>query len=105
MQGVDFGDAQLRYVEFRGLDMTNVRWPTDGNHIVVSPYLPALERALNVFKAREGDVGAKRLVAMLSHLRKWAGSKQSHGCFNMAHLIETVGTPLAQEFLDVLREK
>jgi hypothetical protein len=35
MEDVDFSAAELHWVEFRNLVLDRVRWPGDGNHVVI----------------------------------------------------------------------
>lgn len=46
MQRIDFSRAQLRSVEFRGLDLDNVRLPEDDEHIILNDYSRMLDKLL-----------------------------------------------------------
>lgn len=101
MVGVDFTRAKLRFVEFRGLDLEDVRFPADQDHIVLNDYPKTLDRLIQVFEA-QSDVASKKLTAYLRVLRKWAGPKQRRGIVNKYDLIELVGDGGLKRFLQVL---
>lgn len=103
MRGVDFRHAQLRYVWFRNLDLDDVRWPDDADHVVVSNYKLVLDRMLDLLRNRT-DSAAKGLTGLLEHARKWAGSKQHRGVFNKLDLIESGDEALAQELLKICEQ-
>ena len=101
MDGVDFTRAQLRLVEFRDLDMANVRFPNDEDHIILHDYPAALDRLLRILKTRT-DVASKKLTADLTILRKWAGSRQRQGVLNRNDLVELVGDESTKESLELV---
>jgi uncharacterized protein YjbI with pentapeptide repeats len=101
MKQVDFSEAKLHYVEFRGLDMDTVKWPRDGEHLVVNDYLNALDRALRVLSGR-ADVPAKKLVAILTLKRKWIGKNQKQGLVNMSDIAAVAGLEAANELAQLL---
>src|SRR5262249_23755691 len=49
MQRVDFSQAELRAVEFRGLDLRDVHFPKDEDHIVLNNYGQTLDRLVEAF--------------------------------------------------------
>jgi len=103
MKGVDFRHAKLRHVEFRELDMSDVVWPVDDEHIIVNNYLTTLDRVLAVLRARS-DMRSKKLAALLGNKRKWAGPNQKQGVISQADLIEAGGENAVTEFLHLGRE-
>jgi uncharacterized protein YjbI with pentapeptide repeats len=90
MDGVDFSNAQLRSVEFRNLDLKNVAWPQDDEHIIVGDYVKSLDRAITALSAR-ADVPSRKLAAYLGGYRRFAGSAQRVGIFNKKALAEVCG--------------
>ncbi len=101
MTDVDFSQARLRFVEFRGLGLRSVRWPIDDVHVVVQNYRGVLDVALRSFESR-GDRGSQGLAAYLEVYRKWAGPNQEVGIFNREDLREAGGVDAASEFLQLV---
>jgi uncharacterized protein YjbI with pentapeptide repeats len=87
MDGVDLRQARLRFVSFRRLDMTNVAWPEDADHIVISDYMTTLDRLLGSLEGRT-DLPARGVGALLGFKRKWAGPHQQIGVLNRRDLLE-----------------
>jgi len=98
MKGVDFRRARLHHVEFRGLDMADVQWPEDDEHVVVNDYKATLDRVLNLLNTRS-DVASKTLAAVLSMKRKWAGRGQRQGVLNKRDLVEAAGEEAVAELV------
>jgi uncharacterized protein YjbI with pentapeptide repeats len=98
MKGVDFRRARFRDVEFRGLDMDQVTWPEDANHIVVEDYKVTLNRMLDVMRDRS-DKPARMLKAVLEMELKWAGPNRRRGVINKLDLLEAGDPALASELL------
>jgi uncharacterized protein YjbI with pentapeptide repeats len=96
MKGVDLRRAKLHHAEFRGLDMRDVQWPEDDEHLVVNEYPATLDRVLIMLKSRS-DVGSKRLAAILGMKRKWAGPNQQRGVLSKRDLVEAAGATAAAE--------
>lgn len=101
MAGVDFSRAVLRMTEFRGLDMENVRFPNDNDHIIVDDYPAALDKLLQASKSRT-DVGSRKLAGALTVRRKWVGSKQRRGVLNRNDLIALAGEERTAELLNLI---
>jgi uncharacterized protein YjbI with pentapeptide repeats len=101
MKGVDFRRATFHYVEFRGLDMLDVVWPEDPDHMVLDEYPAALDRALAMLGGRS-DNEAKALAAFLGVKRKWVGPGQQRGVLRRADLIEVAGPKLTAELIKTL---
>lgn len=90
MNNVDFSQAELRFVEFRGLNLTNVRWPNSEEHLLVNDYGAVLEYLLDNLKGRS-DLASRKFIAVLGNDRKWMGAHQKQGIFNMRDLTEIGG--------------
>jgi uncharacterized protein YjbI with pentapeptide repeats len=90
MKRVDFRRAKLRWSEFRGLDLDEVSFPTDEDHIVIDNYPETLDRLLAHFRGRS-DVGSRALATCFEHEKKWLGSRQRVGVLNKHDLIESGG--------------
>ena len=80
MEDVDFSDAQLRWVEFRRLNLDRVRLPEDNDHLVITNYQCVLNRALAILKDNENQY-SQPLRAILELALKWMGPKQQIGVF------------------------
>ena len=63
MKGVD-REATFRHVEFRNLDMNDVKWPESDQHIVLSNYKGCLSRMIEALR-NCADVQSKKLQAIL----------------------------------------
>ncbi|HWF87928.1 MAG TPA: pentapeptide repeat-containing protein, partial [Pyrinomonadaceae bacterium] len=50
MKGVDLRKATFRHVEFRNLDMNDVKWPESDQHIVLSNYKGCLSRMIEALR-------------------------------------------------------
>jgi uncharacterized protein YjbI with pentapeptide repeats len=98
MKGVDFRKAKFHFVEFRGLDMTEVHWPEDRDHYVVHDFAATLDRLLAVWQSRS-DSRSKRLAASFAIVRKWLGPNQEVGVVSKADLVEAGGEDAVAEFL------
>jgi hypothetical protein len=103
MRGVDFSHAQLKTVEFRELDLTEVSFPRDENHIIVDNYTPTLDHLVQVLGTRT-DLGSKGLMGYFSIARKWAGPKQCRGVFHKSELLEIGGPDVLNLVLDIIQK-
>ena len=102
MEDVDFGDAVLRDVEFRRLNLDRVTFPRDADHLVVRRYRCVLERA-DAALASMDLAAARRLRAGIQHRLKWAGPEQEVGVFSLADYGRRGGPELAELAAEVLR--
>ena len=100
MEGVDFRRARFFHVEFRRLDMSDVRWPDDPDHVLISDYAATLDRILGFLEGRE-DLPARQLKAMLGLKRKWSGPRQEIGVISKREF-EFAGAELVAELLALL---
>jgi hypothetical protein len=90
MNEVDFRDAELRMVEFRGLDMARVLWPVGVEHVLVYDYIASLRRALAALQRRP-DLASRKFCGYLEHTLKWASPTQKCGIFHRADLLRMGG--------------
>jgi len=90
MARIDFSRADLRSVEFRNLNLDEVYFPTDENHIVLNEYTRTLDSALQSLRSRD-DAAFRSLTAYLEVYRKWAGPNQQRGVLNKIDLVEIGG--------------
>lgn len=104
MLRVNFSNANLRWVEFRGLDMSDVRFPNDPDHILVTQYAEALEELLLLLRERS-DMPSKKLAACIEVFLKWAGPKQRQGVLNKKDLLEAGGDEGLRFVLGVLEAR
>jgi len=102
MKGVDFSRAKLRFVEFRGLDLEDVRLPVDDDHILLKPYRGILERLIQTFAGKTDKV-SKALTGNFEFKLKWAGPRQVQGVVNKNDLLEVGGEEALQCVLGVLK--
>ncbi len=102
MKGVDLSGAKLRFVEFRGLDLDDVRLPNDNDHIVLRPYRETLDQLIQTFAGKTDRV-SKALTGNFQFKRKWAGPRQMQGVVNKKDLLEVGGEEGLQRVLEVLK--
>jgi uncharacterized protein YjbI with pentapeptide repeats len=101
MRGVDLRHAKLRHVEFRGLNMSDVMWPDDDDHIIIDDYTAVLDRLLNALKGRT-DLASRKLSVLLTMKRKWAGPDQKRGVLSKPDLLEAVGSEAVGELMQLI---
>jgi Pentapeptide repeats (9 copies) len=104
MDGVDFSCARLWAVGFRNLDLNNVKWPHDDEHIIITDYARSLDRVIAALNART-DVTSSALAAYLSVSRRFVGPRQKCGIVNKAALIELCGPNAPAELQALLQAK
>ena len=90
MLRIDFTRASLRSVEFRNLDLNEVCFPTDPDHVLLNDYPQSLERLLQGLRGRT-ELASRKLAAYLGAYRKWAGPRQRQGVLNKNDLLEVGG--------------
>lgn len=93
MKNVDFSNAKFSWVEFRDLDLDEVTWPVDDDHLVVDDYRRSLERAIAWLHAR-GDEGAERVASLLERRLSFAGARQQRGVVRWSALEKLAGGPI-----------
>src|ERR1700722_16817015 len=101
MKRVDLRRAKLRWSEFRGLDLDEVLFPDDDDHIVVDNFPEAIERLLSHFRGRS-DLVSRTLVGCFEMEKKWLGSRQRVGVLNRRDLIESVGEDGLQAVMQLI---
>jgi hypothetical protein len=104
MVRVDFSRASLRSVEFRNLDLNEVRFPTDEEHIVLNNYPRMLDIVLQKLQTQDG-MTSKKLAAYLGVYRRWAGPRQQRGSLNKNELLEVGGEQGLRLFLSILESE
>lgn len=90
MANVDFSNATLRWVEFRGLDLDRVKLPNNSEHLLIQSYPAVLERMIAALQ-KESDLSSRTLAAVFEDRRKWAGPHQVQGVLNVQDLLEAGG--------------
>lgn len=101
MLGVDFSSASLRTVEFRGLDLNHVHFPSDSDHIILNEYPDSLDKLLQSLRKRT-DMPSKKLAAYMQVYRKWVGPNQRQGVLNKNDLLEIGGEDGLRLVLELL---
>jgi uncharacterized protein YjbI with pentapeptide repeats len=100
MEDVDFSGAELRMVEFRGLDLDRVSFPVDAEHLIVHHYRCVLDHAI---RELADDPKWRGLRAVLQSALKWAGPRQQVGVFNRLDFVELANEEEADFALSLLR--
>jgi len=90
MKRVDLRRAKLRWSEFRGLDLGEVFFPADEDHIVMENYPETLDRLIAYFRGRS-DLGSRCLATRFEHEKKWLGPHQRVGMLSKQDLMECGG--------------
>ena len=102
MEDVDFSEAVLRDVEFRGLNLDRVRFPVTSDHFVTRNYRCVIEYALTKLQGDE-STAAQYIRSALEHRLKWVGPSQQVGVFNIDDLSIPGGAEQGKVALDLLR--
>ena len=95
MEDVDFSQAELRWVEFRNLDLQKVMLPEDDRHVRLTHYRCVLEKAISACEA----AGQRGLRGYFESELKWCPPGREIGIFNKRDLQEVGDLDFA---LDVL---
>ena len=103
MKGVDFRRARFHFVEFRLLDMDDVKWPEDDHHVIVKDYQRVLDRLLDILNTRT-DLVSRKMAAIFANKRKWAGPNQIEGVISKYDLLYIGGEEAVIEFLRLLAQ-
>lgn len=104
MTRVDFLNAHLRFVEFRGLDLDDVLLPQNDDNIIVCNYRETLDRIIRSCSSRT-DLASRTLAAYLGVMRRWAGARQTRGVLSKEDIVEIGGQQALQELLVLLDEQ
>jgi uncharacterized protein YjbI with pentapeptide repeats len=101
MKRVDLRRAKLRWSEFRGLDLDEVLFPEDDDHIVIENFPATLDRLLAQFRGRP-DLKSRKLVGRFELEKKWLGPQQKVGVLNKQDLIESVGDEGLRDVMQII---
>jgi fluoroquinolone resistance protein len=98
MINVDFSQARLKNVDFRGLMLDHVRLPSNDEHIVIKNFSATLAQMATSFQ-QQNDTIAKKLIAFIGINRKWAVPNQVQGCIFIPDLADIVGEEGVRRFI------
>jgi fluoroquinolone resistance protein len=101
MKRVGLRRAKLRGTTFMGLDLDEVLFPEDEDHIVVDDFPQILDLLLAHF-GRRSDIGSRVLVAGFKHDKKWLGPRQKVGVLNKHDLLESGGEDGLETVLKII---
>ena len=90
MEDVDFSRAQLRWVEFRRLNLDRVRLPESRDRLILKNYPCVLRKALAAVKDDE-SLYERGLTRVLGNDLKWVGPNQQIGVLNRLDFHEAWG--------------
>ena len=99
-EDVDFSEAQLRWCDFRGIDLDRVIFPSDDDHVIVTDLRCALTKTLAAYPAPPPAI--RGVLAVLRHTLKWASEPQRRTVFNTRDFVESAGEDAARALVDVL---
>lgn len=97
MANVDFSQARLKHVGFRGLVLDRVRLPNDDEHIVLKNFATTLDQMVLALQAQDDPI-AKKLVAFIGIKRKWVVPNQAQGHISVPDLADLVGKEGVERF-------
>jgi len=103
MDAVDFSDAVLRDVEFRGLDLDRVQLPRSARHLLIRHYRCVLMTVLAQLEGDDSDFG-RGTKAYWGNRLHWAGPHQQVGVFNVDDAIEANGQEEADRLVRLLSQ-
>lgn len=102
MENVDFSGAQLRWVQFRRLDLTTVVLPSDEDHIIIRNYPSFLDYALRELHGAT-SLADRVLCAVLQSDRKWLAPRRTVGVLNRLDFLESPhGDEIVSRLTDLL---
>lgn len=101
MRRVDFRCSSLHYCEFRGLDLDEVLFPQDDDHIVIDDFPATLDRLLAAFRGRS-DLQSRILITKFEHHKQWLGPRQRVGILNKQDLQRVVGEHNLRTVLQII---
>jgi uncharacterized protein YjbI with pentapeptide repeats len=102
MRGVDFRRAELRSVEFYGLDLEDVKWPERGDHLVIHDFVKTLDKAIAEMNTNP-EIRVRGLAAYLGGYRQHAGPNQKTGVVHLGDMAKLAGRDAVDEFLRIVR--
>jgi hypothetical protein len=101
MVNIDFSRAKFRWVEIRGYDLDQVKFPADNDHLIVEDVKNSLGRIIKVLRDRP-DKGSHGMAAALETVLKWTGPNQRRGVISKHDLLETVGEDYLDEVVNLI---
>jgi uncharacterized protein YjbI with pentapeptide repeats len=101
MTRIGFTRARLRWTEFRGLDLNDVSFPEDDEHIVIEDYPGICEYLIERLEAGSSK-GAQVLGAVLRDEKKWLGKNQRVRILNERDILEAAGKEALETVLEVV---
>lgn len=103
LMDVDFSEAEFSFVEFRGLNLDGVTFPSSSNCLVIDDYPRSLDRLLVAVRTGT-DLESRQLAAFLGVMRRWVGPRQSRGVLSKSDITEAVGSGAFDRLVKVLQE-
>lgn len=101
LRGVDFRDAEFDWVQFEGVDCSEVVPPDDDDVIVLDPYAAQLADVLQVLQ-RRGDPPAREARISVSVELERAQPGQAVGLINLRDISEVAGREAAELLRSIL---
>jgi uncharacterized protein YjbI with pentapeptide repeats len=106
MRGVDFSKARLRWVEFRGIELDDVRLPADPDHIIIERDFRGMIDWILEATSREEDDVAKVINVLARHHRSRGAPNQKRGLLvHMKDLADFVGPEGPRRLLEIINSK
>jgi uncharacterized protein YjbI with pentapeptide repeats len=102
LQDVDFTEAELRGVAFRGLNLDAVRLPDDRRHILFGNPACTLGRAIEAIRDRD-DIDARGMRAVLQDHRRHLGPKQRIGILGRHDLVPNESSAKTEAAIALIR--
>jgi len=87
MENVDLSGAQLRWVEFRRLDLETTVLPSDEDHIIIPNYPAFLDYALRELQGAT-SLPDRVLLTRFQMSKKWLAPRRRVGIFNRLDFLE-----------------
>jgi|GEM_PF-3074814 len=100
---VDFSDATLSMVAFRGPSLVTTKFPNDSDHVVIENLPRALATLIYLVKQQKSS-GWRAVEAILMQIDKWRGHFQKRYVLNMRDMQEYVGQDGLRIFVDMLKQ-
>lgn len=102
MEDIDFTQAELSMVDFRGLNLDHVRFPKGDNYVLIRHYHCVLEQAIQVL-SRNQSARDRAWRSILEDRLKWIGPHQAVGLFNRHDYAEMSNNEDADFLIDLLK--
>ncbi len=105
LAGCDFSDAELRWVDFRGIDLDNVVLPGPPNHFRFVRFGRLLGLALNRLSSDPpSGLNAQQVEAVLRGRLKTISNKEGLGVWSKHDLVEVFGSKGASTMVSWLEQ-